>query len=201
MQKLTIALPSGRLKEECLSLINQGNLAELTNSRKLLNFYDEYRLIEVKPIDVPVYVENGVADCGFVGKDILLESNHEVYELLDCQIGKCHLALAQAERGDIESIATKYVNIAKDYCLGNNLHIDIIKLNGSVELAPAVGLANTILDIVSTGNTLRANNLEEIERIMDISVRLIVNKASFQIKREEIDDLVKLIEYKEKGYA
>jgi ATP phosphoribosyltransferase len=198
---LTIAIPTGRLKKECLDLLGVGNELKNKNSRKLVYLVNGYKLIEVKPIDVPIYVENGVADCGFVGKDILLENDYEVYELYDCKIGKCHLALAQTNLQEIKSIATKYVNIAKDYCLGNNLQVNIIKLNGSVELAPLLGLSNTILDIVSTGNTLKANSLIETEKIRDISVRLIANKASYQIKRDKITALMEDMQNKENKNA
>ena len=149
----------------------------------------------VKPSDVAIYVEHHAADVGIVGKDILLESGPDVYELLDLNIGKCRMAVA-APKGYVEDpdrtlrIATKYVNIAKKFYSEKNRDIEIIKLNGSIELAPILGLSDVIVDIVETGNTLKANNLEVIEEFKDISARFIANKSSFKFQNEIISDMM-----------
>ena len=149
----------------------------------------------VKPSDVPTYVARGAADIGIVGKDTLLEENADVYELLDLGFGKCKFAIA-APNGYIEDesrpliVATKYVNVAKNYYEKKERKIDIVKLNGSVELGPLVDLSDVILDIVETGSTLKENNLSVIEDVADISARLIGNKSSYKFKRKKIDDIV-----------
>src|SRR6056297_2298043 len=175
MNELTIVIPSGRLKSECVKLLGICAHIDKNSSRKLVWKVGNYKIIQAKPVDVPIYVEKGIADVGLVGKDILMENEYNVYELFDCDIGNCHLAIAQSERKKINVIASKYVNITKEYCVNNNINAEVIKLNGSVELAPILGLADAILDIVSTGNTLRANDLIETKRVADISVRLIAN--------------------------
>ena len=153
------------------------------------------RYLLVKPSDVAIYVEHHAADVGIVGKDILLESGPDVYELLDLNIGKCRMAVA-APKGYVEDpdrtlrIATKYVNIAKKFYSEKNRDIEIIKLNGSIELAPILGLSDVIVDIVETGNTLKANNLEVIEEFKDISARFIANKSSFKFQNEIISDMM-----------
>ena len=149
----------------------------------------------VKPSDVAIYVEYGVADIGVVGKDILLESRPDVYELLDLEMGKCRVCVA-APNGFCEDmsrplrVATKFVNIAKDYYNSLNREIEIIKLNGSIELAPLLGMTDVIVDIVETGTTLKENNLSVIAEIMPISARLIANKASYKFLSEQINKLV-----------
>ncbi len=201
--KITIAIPSGRLRKKCIDLLERCGLISIeTGGRKLMWENHSLKIIEVKPIDVPVYVENGVADCGFIGKDVLLEHKPNVYELLDCQFGSCVLALAQMsdEVGSrITGIASKYQNIAREYCQANNLDVPVIPLNGSVELAPQVGLANTILDIVDTGETMRANGLEQIEVLTTITVRFIANKASYQLARGPLDDIIQRIQAEIEG--
>lgn len=202
MDKLTIVIPSGRLKKQCIELLGISRELDKCSSRKLMWTTNDYKIIQAKPVDVPIYVEKGIADCGFVGKDILMENNYNVYELLDCDIGHCHLAIAQTkEKRKIKVIASKYQNITKKYCLDNNINAEVIKLNGSVELAPILGLADAILDIVSTGNTLRANDLIETTKVADISVRLIANVSSYQTKRNSIVSLVNNLKEKKDAKA
>ena len=146
----------------------------------------------MKPSDVHVYVERGVADIGVVGKDILLENEPDVYELLDLNIGKCRMAVAAKKdfKDDTEKtlrVATTFPNIARDYYTKKGREIDIIKLNGSIEIAPLLDLSDVIVDLVETGNTLKANGLEPIETIVPISARLIANKAGFKFKTKEIE--------------
>ena len=153
------------------------------------------RYLLVKPSDVAVYVEHHAADVGIVGKDILLEQNSDVYELLDLNIGKCRMAVAAPE-DYVEDpdrtlrVATKYVNVAKNFYAGRNRDIDIIKLNGSIELAPILGLTDVIVDIVETGNTLRENHLKVIEEFQNISARFIANKTSFKFENEIISQIL-----------
>ena len=152
------------------------------------------RYFWVKPSDVAVYVERGAADIGVCGKDILLESSPEVYELLDLKTGKCRMAVASRKdfREDHRRplrVATKFVNIAQDYYSSIGREIDIIELNGSIEIAPILGLSDVIVDIVETGTTLRENDLVETEKIMDISARLISNKSSYEFKKEKIEQI------------
>ena len=167
------------------------------NTRKLI-FENEERGVRyfwVKPSDVSIYVERGAADIGIAGKDILLEYSPDVYELLDLNIGKCRMAVA-AKRDFYDDqrktlkVATKFVNIAKAHYAASSRDIDIIKLNGSIEIAPILGLSDVIVDIVETGKTLKENDLEVIETIVPISARLISNKASFKFKTDEIERIV-----------
>jgi len=168
------------------------------NNRKLI-FENEacgVRYFWVKPSDVAIYVERGAADIGVAGKDILLEYEPDVYELLDLDIGKCRMAVAAKEgfRDDARrtlKVATKFSNIAKNYYTSLGRDIDIIHLNGSIELAPILGLSDVIVDIVETGTTLRENHLEVVETIVDISARLIANKAGFKFKNEPIETIVR----------
>ena len=149
----------------------------------------------MKPSDVAIYVEHHAADVGIVGKDILLENRSDVYELMDLNIGKCRMAVA-APDGYVEDpdrtlrVATKYVNVAKDFYSGKNRDIEIIKLNGSIELAPILGLSDVIVDIVETGNTLRENNLKVIEEFQSISARFIANKTSFKFENKMISKML-----------
>lgn len=153
------------------------------------------RYLLVKPSDVAIYVEHHAADVGIVGKDILLENRSDVYELMDLNIGKCRMAVA-APDGYVEDpdrtlrVATKYVNVAKDFYSGKNRDIEIIKLNGSIELAPILGLSDVIVDIVETGNTLRENNLKVIEEFQSISARFIANKTSFKFENKMISKML-----------
>ena len=170
------------------------------NSRKLTfeNKEKGVRYFWVKPSDVAIYVERGAADIGVAGKDILLEYSPDVYELLDLGLGKCRMAVAGKTdfADDTEKtlrVATKFVNIAANYYSKKSREIDIIKLNGSIELAPILGLSDVIVDIVETGSTLKENNLAPLETIVPISARLIANKASFKFKTSEIEEIKEAI--------
>ena len=196
---LNIALPKGRLGEKVYAMFARAGFecpAVLENSRKLIFENEEagVRYFWVKPSDVAIYVERGAADVGVAGKDILLEYRPDVYELLDLNVGKCRMAVAAPE-GYTDSnhrtlrVATKFARIARDYYAGLGRDIDIIHLNGSIEIAPILGLSDVIVDIVETGNTLRENNLSVIEEIFQISARLIANKASYRFKYGEISDI------------
>lgn len=200
---LNIALPKGRLGDQVYEMFSRvGYRCRLYDDpgRKLV-IEDEagtVRYFLVKPSDVAIYVERGAADVGVVGKDILLESEADVYELLDLGLGRCRVAVAgrkgfREDRGATLRVATKFVNIARDYYAGKNRSIEIIKLGGSIELAPLLGLSDVIVDIVETGSTLRANNLCVLEEIMPISARFIANKASYQFKREEMEAMTRLL--------
>ncbi|MBR2296395.1 MAG: ATP phosphoribosyltransferase, partial [Clostridia bacterium] len=170
------------------------------NNRKLIfeNADKGIRYFWVKPSDVSIYVERGAADIGVCGKDILLEYSPDVYELLDLNLGKCRMAVA-AKRDFYDDnqktlkVATKFVNIARGFYASKCRDIDIIKLNGSIEIAPILGLSDVIVDIVETGTTLKENNLEVVETIVPISARLVANKASFKFKTEEIEKIVESI--------
>lgn len=200
MNELTIAMPKGRIFEEAYQmLINAGfNLPEeVEMSRKLMIEIPEekIRFILAKPMDVPVYVEHGVADIGIAGKDVLMEQQREVHELLDLKISACYIASAGLPNTTMNEIApriaTKYPNIAMKYYKGIGEQVEIIELNGSIELAPMIGLADRIVDIVSTGRTLKENGLVEYEYITDVSSRLIANPVSYRMKGDRIIDLVK----------
>jgi ATP phosphoribosyltransferase len=196
---LTIAMPKGRIFEEAADLLRLAGYRlppEFEDSRKLIIDVEEekFRFILAKPMDVPTYVEHGVADLGIAGKDVMLEEERDVYELLDLQISKCYLAVAglpNTKMNDIApKIATKYPHVAAAYFREQGEQVEIIKLNGSIELAPIIGLSDRIVDIVSTGRTLVENGLVEYERIVDITSRLIVNPVSYQTEDERISDLV-----------
>lgn len=197
---LTVAMPKGRIFEEAVELLRKAgyNLPpEFDESRKLILDIEQEKLrfILAKPTDVPTYVEHGVADIGIAGKDVMLEEERDVYELLDLQISRCYLAVAglpNTKMNDVAPrIATKYPNVAAAYFREQGEQVEIIKLNGSIELAPIIGLADRIVDIVSTGRTLVENGLVEYERIVDITSRLIVNPVSYRIKDKVINDLVR----------
>lgn len=196
-EMLNVALAKGRLGESVYAIFAASGFEcpELLNksSRKLIfeNEESAVRYFWVKPSDVAVYVERGAADVGVVGKDILLEGGYDVYELLDLGIGKCRMAVAaeKGRRDDPERtlrVATKFPNIAAAYYAAQSRSIDIIKLHGSIELAPILGLSDVIVDIVETGTTLKENNLEPVETIMPISARLIANKSAYKFKGESI---------------
>ena len=203
MNKINIALPKGRLLKKVYDLfkkIGYENKELLEDNRKLVFENKGIRYLIVKPSDVGIYVEKGVADIGIVGKDILLENSHDIYELLDLKFGKCKLCMASVRdyKEDIERrlrVATKYINVSKKYFDSINRDVEIIKLNGSVELAPILNLSDVIIDIVETGSTLKENNLIVIKDIVDyISSRLIVNKVSFKFKNNLITEIIKNIE-------
>lgn len=197
---LNIALPKGRLGEKVYDMFEAAGYAcpaiRETN-RKLIFENPELgiRYFWVKPSDVSIYVERGAADIGVAGKDILLEYMPNIYELLDLNVGKCRMAVAGSKDFYDDSertlrVATKFVNIASDYYSGLGRDIDIIKLNGSIELAPLLGLSDVIVDIVETGTTLRENQLEVKAEILPISARLIANRAAFQFKGRQIEQIV-----------
>ena len=203
MKMLNIALPKGRLGEKVYDMLEAAGYgcdSIKENGRKLIFENRELgvRYFWVKPFDVSIYVERGAADIGIAGKDILLEYSPDVYELLDLELGKCRMAVAaKADFFDdgrkTLKVATKFVNIAKRHYASVSRDIEIIKLNGSIELAPILGLSDVIVDIVETGTTLKENDLEVKETIVPISARLIANKASFRFKSREIEELVSKI--------
>ncbi|MCL2163627.1 MAG: ATP phosphoribosyltransferase [Oscillospiraceae bacterium] len=196
MKPVNIALPKGRLGEQAYGIFEASGYEcpEIHEaSRKLIfeNVKEGVRYFWVKPSDVTIYVERGAADIGVTGKDTLLECAPDVYELLDLGIGECRMCVA-AEKGFTDNavgllrVATKYPAIARDYYNKQGREIDIIKLNGSIELAPLLGLSDVIVDIVETGKTLAANNLEPFETMFGVSARLVSNKVSFKFMHEEI---------------
>ena len=196
---LDIALPKGRLGEKVVALLGEAGMGcrDLNeDSRKLVLENDDgsLRFFWVKPADVPIYVERGAADAGVAGKDVLVEHGADVYELLDLGLGRCRMCVAgypgALECGGVLRVATKFPNIATRHFQSQGRAIDILKLNGSIELAPILGLADVIVDIVETGTTLRENDLAVLEEVMPISARLIVNKAAFRFKHGHVDALV-----------
>jgi ATP phosphoribosyltransferase len=201
---LTIALSKGRILEQTLPLLKKAGLEiadEELDSRKLIldTNLDDVKVIVIRATDVPVFVQHGAADMGIAGKDVLLEHGaNGLFELLDLGIAKCKLMVAASDENKLEQntlkIATKYVNSAKRYFEAKGQQIEIIKLYGAMELAPVVGLAHCIVDLVDTGNTLKANGLVPLDHIEDISSRLVVNAASFKTKNAQIKTWVKGIE-------
>ncbi len=199
MEYLNIALPKGRLGEkvyEMFEKIGYGCPAIREKNRSLIfeNEENKVRYFWSKPSDVAIYVERGAADIGVVGKDILLEYEPDIYELLDMNIGKCRMCVAAKNnfRDNSEKtlrVATKFVNIARAHYDKKGRDIEICKLNGSIEIAPILGMTDVIVDIVETGTTLKENNLEVIESIVPISARLVANKASTKFKNEQIADI------------
>ncbi|MGI6361691.1 MAG: ATP phosphoribosyltransferase [Bacillota bacterium] len=197
---LNIALPKGRLGDKVYQLfarIGYDCEAIYEDNRKLIveNPENNVRYFLVKPSDVAIYVEHGAADIGVVGKDILLEKEADIYELLDLKIGKCRMEVL-APNDYFEDtdrtlrVATSFVNVTRNYYASLNREIEIIKLHGSIELAPILGLSDVIVDLVESGNTARENNLKEYRKITDISARLIANKSSFKFKNEQIKDIM-----------
>ncbi len=206
---LNVALPKGRLGEKVYAMFEKAGYecpSIHENNRKLIFENEEVgvRYFWVKPSDVAIYVERGAADVGVAGKDILLEYEPDVYELLDLDIGKCRMAVAA--KNDFKDntkntlrVATKFSNIASAYYMSKGRDIDIIHLNGSIEIAPILDLSDVIVDIVETGTTLKENNLEVFETIVPISARLIANKANYKFKNEQIDKIVREIEAQRKA--
>ena len=203
---LNVALPKGRLGEKVYDMFEKAGFpcpSIKENNRKLIFENKEVgvRYFWVKPSDVAIYVERGAADIGVAGKDILLEYNPDVYELLDLNIGKCHMAVAGKadfvdDRNKTLTVATKFTNIAKKYYASQGRDIDIIHLNGSIELAPILGLSDVIVDIVETGATLKENKLAVVEKFLPISARLIANKANFKFKSQVIEKIIKELKVK-----
>ena len=197
---INIALPKGRLGEKVYDMFEKAGFdcPSIKENNRKLTFENEekgIRFFWVKPSDVAIYVERGAADIGIAGKDILLEYRPNVYELLDLGIGKCRMAVAaKSNFRDNPSktlrVATKFTNIAREYYAGKCRDIDIIHLNGSIELAPILGLSDVIVDIVETGKTLLENDLIPYETIVPISARVIANKANFKFKGDRIEEIV-----------
>lgn len=187
---LTVALGKGRLAEETKKLFERAGIdcsVLSQKSRKLVLFSGEYKFILVKPFDVPAYVERGAADLGVCGKDVLLETAADVYEMCDLGIGKCKMCVAGTKMPDVRPVvATKYKRIAAEYFNSRGVDCDLIYLGGSVELAPIAGLSDVIVDIVQTGDTLKENGLEILDDILNISARLIANKVSLKLKSGEM---------------
>ena len=202
---LTLALSKGRIFDDTLPLLRAAGIEVLDDpekSRKLILATNrpDLRVVLVRATDVPTYVQQGGADLGVVGKDTLLESGSEgLYQPLDLQIAQCRISVAVRQGFDYAAavrqgsrlrVATKYVAIARDFFAAKGVHVDLIKLYGSMELAPLTGLADAIVDLVSTGSTLRANHLVEVEQIMDISSRLVVNQTALKLQREPIRHII-----------
>lgn len=198
---LNIALPKGRLGEKVYEMFEKAGFecpSIKENNRKLIFENDALcvRYFWVKPSDSAIYVERGAADIGVAGKDILLEYNPDVYELLDLHIGKCKMAVAAKKefRDNTQKtlrVATKFTHIAQNFYTSKGREIDMIHLNGSIEIAPILGLSDVIVDIVETGTTLKENDLEVKETIFPISARLIANKSSFKFKNDQIEQIVR----------
>ena len=202
---ITLALSKGRIFEETLPLLAAAGISVLEDpdsSRKLIlpTNQAEVRVVLVRATDVPTYVEYGGADLGVAGRDVLIEHGGQgLYQPLDLRIAQCRMSVAVRDDFDYENavhqgsrlrVATKYTSIARQHFADKGVHVDLIKLYGSMELAPLTGLADAIVDLVSTGSTLKANRLVEVERIMDISSRLVVNQAALKLKREPIRALI-----------
>ncbi|MEI7975074.1 MAG: ATP phosphoribosyltransferase [Betaproteobacteria bacterium] len=202
---ITLALSKGRIFDETLPLLKAAGIEVLEDpetSRKLILPTNQagVQVVLVRATDVPTYVEYGGADLGVTGKDTLIEhGGHGLYQPLDLQIAKCRMSVAVRADYDYASavksgsrlkVATKYTLIAREFFAQKGVHVDLIKLYGSMELAPLTGLADAIVDLVSTGSTLKANHLIEVERIMDISSRLVVNQASLKLKQEPIRAII-----------
>lgn len=200
-EMLNIALPKGRLGERVYKMFEKAGFEcplVMADTRKLIFENEEcgVRYFWVKPSDVSIYVERGAADIGVAGKDILLEYSPDVYELLDLKTGVCKMAVAAPvdfcdDPGKTLKVATKFANIAREHYMKKGRDIDIIHLNGSIEIAPILGLTDVIVDIVETGKTLKENDLEVIEDIVPISARLIANKSGFKFKNETVEKIVK----------
>ena len=202
---ITLALSKGRIFEETLPMLRAAGIEvqdDPETSRKLIldTNQPKVRVLVVRPTDVPTYVQYGGADLGITGKDTLIEHGSDgLYQPLDLQIAKCRISVAvradfdyawAVRQGARLKVATKYVAIARDFFASKGVHVDLIKLYGSMELAPLVGLSDAIVDLVSTGSTLKANHLIEVERIMDISARLVVNQAALKLKQEPIRNII-----------
>ena len=206
---ITLALSKGRIFDETLPLLKAAGIEVLEDpekSRKLIigTSQADLRVVIVRATDVPTYVQYGGADLGVAGKDVLLEHGGEgLYQPVDLHIAKCRMSVAVQAGFDYASavrqgarlrVATKYVQTARTHFAAKGVHVDLIKLYGSMELAPLVGLSDAIVDMVSTGSTLRANNLVEVEHIMDISSRLVVNQAALKLKRERLQPILDAFE-------
>ena len=198
---ITIAIAKGRMQDDALALLARAGIrvsAEDVNSRRLAvdDETGNYRFLFVKPADVPVYVEHGIADCGMVGRDVLLESEADLLLPLDLGIARCRMVVAAVDPEVMTRavgmlrVATKYSQIAAAHFGARGMPVEIIRLSGSVELAPALGLADLIVDLVETGRTLRDNGLTVVDEIAESTGRLVVNRASYQLKAEAVSGLV-----------
>ncbi|EGK71041.1 MAG: ATP phosphoribosyltransferase [Methyloversatilis sp.] len=209
MQGITLALSKGRIFEETLPLLAAAGIVptdDPESSRKLIigTNRPDVRLVIVRASDTPTYVQYGAADLGIAGKDVLLEHGGAgLYQPIDLNIARCRLSVAVPKGFDYEQavrrgarlqVATKYVHTAREHFAAKGVHVDLIKLYGSMELAPLVGLADAIVDLVSSGGTLRANNLVEVEHIMDISSRLVINQAALKVKHDLLKPILEAIE-------
>ncbi|GFR38453.1 ATP phosphoribosyltransferase [Insulibacter thermoxylanivorax] len=200
--RLKVAMPKGRIYKQASKLFREAGLPipeEFDDSRKLIIEIPEagMEFIMAKPVDVPTYVEYGAADVGVVGKDVLMEERRDVYELLDLGIARCRMSvigLPDRESGHTIKVATKYPNVASQFFRENGQQVEVIKLNGSIELAPLIGLADQIVDMVETGQTIRENGLIELQTIFHITSRLIANRVSFRMKSEAIEDLCRRLQ-------
>ncbi|MCQ4087736.1 ATP phosphoribosyltransferase [Saccharibacillus sp. JS10] len=199
---LKVAMPKGRIYKKAAELFRSAGIViptDVDDSRRLVIPIPEANMefIMAKPVDVPTYVEYGVADIGIVGKDVLLEENRDVYELLDLGIARCRMsviALPDRQPGIHLRVATKYPNVATRYFREQGEQVEVIKLNGSIELAPLIGLADRIVDMVETGQTLKDNGLVELESIFGITSRLIANRVSYRMKNDAIQKLCDQLE-------
>ncbi len=197
---ITLAIARGRLLTEASVLLEKSGYPVddiARDSRKLIFEYPEHglKILIIRPTDIPSYVEHGAADCGIVGKDTLMEEAHDLYEPLDLGLGRCRLVVAAPKGFDSTTkrmlrVATKYPSIAHEYYAQKGIGAEIVKLYGSVELAPIVGLSDVIVDLTASGETLRKNKLVEVETIADITARLVVNRVSMKVKSEEIKGLI-----------
>lgn len=208
---VTIALSKGRILKEEVALFKDAKIDisdVLKDDRRLLFTFTELKInvMLLKPFDVPVYVEKGAADLGIVGRDVILEENREVFSLLDLGIGKCRISIAkpkkilQSVEGKLR-VGTKFPEITKNYYESKGMNVDIIKLYGSIELAPLTGITDCIVDIVSSGETLRKNGLEEVEKICDISSYLIANRTSFKTKFNEVKRIIQGLQKVTGGFS
>lgn len=200
MAQLTLALAKGRTAEDTIKLLTKANIIfpDFNKKSRKLVFYsadERIKMIYVKAVDVTTYVEQGAADIGIVGRDNILEANADIYEMLDLKFGICKFSIASLKelslaRGSSIKVATKYPRVAANFFERKGITAEMIKLNGSIELAPIIGMADCILDIVETGNTLKENGLFIVEDIEPISTRLVVNKASFATKTDSVQQFV-----------
>jgi ATP phosphoribosyltransferase len=197
---LLIALPKGRLFDAALEILARANIRmpDVRNGSRRLTFPDtesKYDFVALKPVDIPVYVESGAIDAGIVGSDVLRENEPDVYEPLDLQIGKCRMVVAAPKGspldfGSLIRIATKYPSTAERHFLSKHVHVRIVRLEGSVEIAPLLGLSHGIVDLVETGRTLRENGMEVIDEVAPVSAKLIVNRTAMKTKSVTINKLI-----------
>lgn len=200
MEQITLAVATGRTAKQAIQLLEKSGITfpDYQNKTRKLVMFDstkKIKLILVKTADLTTYVAKGAADIGIIGKDTLMEEQPDVYELVDLKTGKCQLCVCgfpnqQYENGKTVSVATKYPEMTKAFFDGKGIRAEIIKLNGSIELAPLLGLSDVIVDIVETGTTLKENGLVVLDKVADVSARLIVNKASFATKTEHLQQFI-----------